>query len=85
MKEPLPQGLIPTTCTDLTYEGLGVCKDNGHVIFVDGMFPGDEGEIEVSYRRAGQLYGELKKLTKPSPDRIDPLCKVCHAVNYPGW
>jgi tRNA/tmRNA/rRNA uracil-C5-methylase (TrmA/RlmC/RlmD family) len=30
------------------------------------MFPGDEGDIEVIYRRAGQLYGELKKLTVPS-------------------
>jgi 23S rRNA (uracil1939-C5)-methyltransferase len=79
MKNPLPTGPIQTTCLDLSYEGRGVCKDNGQVIFVDGMFPGDEGEIEVAYHRAGQLYGELKKLTKPSPDRIDPLCKVCHA------
>jgi len=79
MKQILPQGLIHAKCLDLTFEGLGVCKDNGNVIFVDGMFPGDEGDIEVIYRRAGQLYGELKKLTLPSPDRIDPLCKVCHA------
>jgi 23S rRNA (uracil1939-C5)-methyltransferase len=79
MKQNLPQGLIHAKCLDLTFEGLGVCKDGGNVIFVDGMFPGDEGEIKVAYRRAGQLYGELKKLTKPSPDRIDPLCKVCHA------
>src|SRR5574344_998612 len=79
MKQDLPQGPIQAKCLDLTYEGLGVCKEGGNVIFVEGMFPGDEGEIKVAYRRAGQLYGELSKLTKPSADRIDPLCKVCHA------
>jgi len=79
MKQDLPQGPFQAKCTDLTYEGLGVCKEGGNVVFVEGMFPGDEGEIKVAYRRAGQLYGELSKLTKPSSERIDPLCKVCHA------
>jgi len=59
MKQDLPQGSIAAKCVDLTYEGLGVCKAGGNVIFVEGMFPGDEGEIKVAYRRGGQLYGGL--------------------------
>lgn len=66
-------------CTDLSFEGKGVFKSDGQVVFVNGMFPGEEGEIEISYRRAGNLFGEVKKLTKVSPHRVQPRCKVCHA------
>ena len=66
-------------CVDLSNEGKGVFKSQGQVIFVTGMFPGEEGEVEVSYRRAGNLFGEIKKLTKVSPYRIQPQCKICHA------
>jgi 23S rRNA (uracil1939-C5)-methyltransferase len=55
----------------------GVCKDNGRVIFVDGIFPGEEGDIEITYQRAGTLFGRVVKLTKTSPDRIQPKCPVC--------
>lgn len=79
MKKDFPTGILHVSCVDLSFEGRGICKNEGQVIFVDGMFPGEEGDIEISYRRAGQLYGELKKLTKASPDRIEPLCKVCRA------
>jgi 23S rRNA (uracil1939-C5)-methyltransferase len=67
------------TCVDLTYEGKGVCKVEQGVVFVTGMFPLDEGDIEISYKRAGQLFGRLVKLTKPSVDRVPSLCPVCNA------
>lgn len=67
------------TCTDLTFEGFGVVKNGKDVVFVQGMFPGDEGEIEIDYRRAGQLYGHVKRLSALSPDRIPPKCKICSA------
>jgi 23S rRNA (uracil1939-C5)-methyltransferase len=79
MKNGFIKRTVNTKCLDLTYEGKGVCKDSGEVIFVEGMFPGDEGDIEVSYRRGGQLYGTLLKLKTLSPDRINPKCKVATA------
>lgn len=76
----VPAGrLFQGACIDLTYEGLGVLKQGKDVVFVEGMFPGDEGEVEIAYSRAGQLYGRVKKLTTLSPNRIDPRCKICHA------
>lgn len=66
-------------CEDLSFEGKGICKNNGEIVFVDGMFPGDEGDIEIAYRRAGQLFGVLHKLTLASPDRMEPRCKVASA------
>jgi len=77
----MPQYDRPSTltlkCIDLSFEGLGVCKDNGRVIFVEEMFPGDEAQVEIVYQRAGSLFGRVTKLLKASPDRIEPKCKVC--------
>jgi tRNA/tmRNA/rRNA uracil-C5-methylase (TrmA/RlmC/RlmD family) len=70
MKKDLPTGIIHTTCIDLSYEGRGICKDNGQVIFVDGIFPGEEGDIEVSYRRAGPALWRTQEADQafPRPD-----------------
>lgn len=66
-------------CVDLSIEGKGVCKLDGLVIFVPAMYPGDEGEVEIDYKRNGQYYGKVKKLTTLSENRIQPKCKVCSA------
>ena len=78
MKNNAPSHLTGT-CVDLSYEGKGVFKSGKEVVFVDGMFPGEEGEVEVTYHRSGASFGELVNLTKASPDRIEPRCKICHA------
>ena len=49
-------------CVDLTFEGFGVTRNGKDVVFVPGMFPGDEGDVQIEYRRAGQLYGKLVRL-----------------------
>ncbi len=71
--------IIKTSCFDLSYEGKGVCRDGDRVIFVTGMFPGDEGEVEILYKRNGVFFGRIKKLDKLSENRIKPVCKVCTA------
>ena len=78
MNKSIPQ-ILKGTCVDLSFEGKGVFKSNKDVVFVDGMFPGEEGEIEITYKRNGALFGKIKKLTKVSKDRIEPKCKVCSA------
>ena len=67
------------TCTDLSFEGKGVVKTLYGVCFVDGLFPGEEAEIQIEYKRAGSFFGRVKRLIKKSPDRIQPLCGVCTA------
>ncbi len=78
MKNNAPS-LLKGTCVDLSYEGKGVFKSGKEVVFVDGMFPGEEGEVEITYRRSGASFGELKSLAKASQDRVQPRCKICHA------
>ena len=79
MGEKFHKRIEHATCVDLSYEGKGVARIEEGIVFVDSMLPGEEGDIEIDYRRAGQLFGHVKKIAKPSPDRIPPECPVCYA------
>ena len=69
--------IIKGKCVDISSEGKGVVKYYNDVIFVGGLFIGEEADIEVLYQRAGVYYGKVKKLHIISKDRIQPKCKVC--------
>ncbi|HHT66872.1 MAG TPA: 23S rRNA (uracil(1939)-C(5))-methyltransferase RlmD [Erysipelotrichaceae bacterium] len=62
---------------DLSSEGKGVVKNGKDIIFVDGLFPNEEADIQILYQRAGVYFGKVKKLYKLSEDRIQPRCKIC--------
>ena len=69
--------IITAKCIDLSFEGKGVAKFEKGVVFVDGLFPGEEAEIEITYTRAGSFFGKIRKLLTLSKDRIQPWCPVC--------
>ena len=71
--------VISGVCVGLSHEGKGVFKSDGEVYFVPGMFPGEEGEVAFSYARAGAKFGRVVSLTKVSPERVEPRCKICSA------
>ena len=62
---------------DLSSEGKGVVKYHNDIVFVDGLFPNEEADIEILYRRAGVYFGKVRKLYNLSKDRIQPRCKIC--------
>lgn len=66
-------------CVDLSFEGKGVVKLSYGTVFVDGLFPGEEAEIEIQYKRAGNYFGKVHRLITKSPERIQPKCGVCTA------
>ena len=66
-------------CVDLSFEGKGVVKLSYGTVFVDGLFPSEEAEIDIQYKRAGSYFGKVFRLIKKSPDRIQPKCGVCTA------
>jgi len=70
---------ITGKCVDLSFEGKGVVKLSYGTVFVDGLFPGEEAEIEIQYKRAGSYFGKVYRLISKSPDRIQPKCGVCTA------
>lgn len=69
--------IIRGNCVDISSEGKGVVKVGRDIIFCDGLFPGEEADIEILYQRAGVLFGKVKKLYTLSKDRIQPKCKIC--------
>ena len=66
-------------CVDLSFEGKGVVKLSYGTVFVDGLFPGEEAETEIEYKRAGSYFGKVYRLITKSKDRIQPKCGVCTA------
>ena len=71
------QRFVKGTAIDLSSEGKGVVKYHNDIIFVDGLFPNEEADIEIMYHRAGVYFGKVKKLYNLSKDRIQPRCKIC--------
>ena len=68
--------LIQGTCTDYTYNGLGLLKHEGFCIFVKDMALGDEAEVIITQVRKDYGYGKIMKLIKPSPLRSVPRCPL---------
>ena len=71
------QRFIKGTAIDLSSEGKGVVKYHNDIIFVDGLFPNEEADIEILYQRAGVYFGKVKHLYNLSKERIQPKCKIC--------
>ncbi len=70
--------------------GLGIAKTDGYVIFVPNTCPGDTVKIKIIKKHKSYANAEVVELIEPSPDRIEPFCKlqqVCGAcqlqfINY---
>ena len=71
------QKIVKGKAVDLSSEGKGVVKHYNDIIFVDGLFPNEEADIEILYHRAGVYFGKVKKLYNISKERIQPKCKIC--------
>ena len=71
--------IVRGKCVDISSEGKGVVKIGKDIYFVDGLFVGEEADIEILYRRAGVYFGKVRKLHRLSKDRIQPKCKICTA------
>jgi len=69
--------IIKGICTDISSEGKGVVKVNNKIYFVDGLFIGEEAELDVQYQRSGVYFAKVKKLINASKNRVQPKCKIC--------
>ncbi len=63
-------------CVDYTYDGKGIVKDGGKVIFVDGILKDEVGEIKILHESNNQIIGKLVKLLSPSPFRQKSFCSL---------
>ena len=88
-KSDIPQELT-VTIEKLSNLGLGIAKVDGYVIFVPNTCPKDVVKIKIGKKNKSYANAELIEIIEPSPDRIEPFCKmqkVCGAcqlqfINY---
>ena len=71
---------------DITPRGKGVVKsEEGKVIFVSGVVPGDKINVETYKKRSGYFEANLIEILEPSPSRIEPQCEhfgVCGGCKW---
>ena len=56
--------------------GAGIAHFNGKTIFMYMTAPGDMVRGQVTAEHAQWARGELRKITEPSPHRVDPVCPL---------
>lgn len=70
---------------DISYEGAGVGKLDGQIVFVPKTLPKEQLEISVVKRNSNFLIGRLEKILKGSEIRIKPFCPyfdVCGGCDF---
>ena len=65
---------LSTQIYSLAFGGDGVGKVDGKVCFVKDALPGEEVLFNVTKETAGYIKGELVRIDKASPDRVEPEC-----------
>ncbi len=64
------------TIIDIADRGKYVAKnEEGQVIFVEDVAPGDVVDVLVYKKRKGYLLGSVKEIKKYSEDRVEPFCE----------
>ena len=59
---------------NLTSEGQGVARRGREVYFVPGALPGETADVVLDGRRKKVWQTRLRRITQPSPDRVEPTC-----------
>ncbi|WP_046176016.1 23S rRNA (uracil(1939)-C(5))-methyltransferase RlmD [Domibacillus indicus] len=77
IQAPIKKGeAVHVSVADLTHEGKGVAKIDGYPLFIEGMLPGETGEVEVTKLNKGYGFAKLLRLEQKSPERVSPSCSV---------
>lgn len=93
-RQPGPaEGLrLTVDVRNLAFEGKGVARHEGRVVFVPLTAPGDRVEVLVNRDRKSFLEAELERVVQPGPGRREPACPLysvcggCHLMHmdYPS-
>jgi 23S rRNA (uracil1939-C5)-methyltransferase len=58
----------------LAFGGMGVCRDDGFVVFAADTAPGDLARVRIRKSRRRFAEADLVEVLEPGPDRIVPPC-----------
>ncbi|MFI3115826.1 MAG: 23S rRNA (uracil(1939)-C(5))-methyltransferase RlmD [Clostridia bacterium] len=74
--QPIKNSIYKVEITGYTSEGLGVCKIEDFVVFVNNAVKGDIAEIKIVKVTKKIAYGIITTILIPSVNRISPECQV---------
>ncbi|MBP3431604.1 MAG: 23S rRNA (uracil(1939)-C(5))-methyltransferase RlmD [Clostridia bacterium] len=59
---------------DVSYEGAGVGKIDGQIVFVPKCLPGEQVEVQIVKRTNSFLIGKILRILKESENRVQAVC-----------
>ncbi|CAM4043077.1 23S rRNA (uracil(1939)-C(5))-methyltransferase RlmD [Serratia silvae] len=66
--------IFTVTVTDLDPFGQGVARHEGKAVFVPGVLPGEQAEIQLTQDKRQFAKGKLRQLLSCSIQRVEPRC-----------
>jgi len=69
----------------LVYGGDGLARENGQVVLMPFVLPGETVRAEVTRAKNDLLRGKLVSMVSPAPERIEPQCPYflrCGGCHY---
>ncbi|MFP4377241.1 MAG: 23S rRNA (uracil(1939)-C(5))-methyltransferase RlmD [Spirochaetales bacterium] len=63
------------TIDALEFHGHGIARPEGRVVFVEGVLPGEEVDIQITRKKRDHAFGIATAMHKRSPERIEPFCE----------
>ena len=69
----------------LEYQGHGIARPNGRVVFVEGVLPGEVADIRITRRKKGFAFATPTRLVSTSPLRQEPFCDHFAACGGCTW
>jgi 23S rRNA (uracil1939-C5)-methyltransferase len=60
--------------TDMTHDGMGICKIDGFAVFVPNALKGEAAQIKITKVKSSFGFGRLIAITSKSPYRKEPIC-----------
>lgn len=68
------QQIFTVMVTDLDPFGQGVARYEGKTVFVTGVLPGEQAEIQLTEDKRHFAKAKLKRLLNRNPQRVEPRC-----------
>jgi len=69
----------------LSYGRAGIVRAAGHVVFVEGVAPGDRIRFDVVRDHGSWAEGRLTELIEPGASRVEPPCPLASTCGGCPW
>ena len=72
--KPKTSSTLELTIDRLDLHGVGIARQQGKTIFVEGAMPGERVKARLTDDKKQHGFAQLQKILTPSPERQEPVC-----------